>query len=279
MLRRLVKRVGGAALGLAVDRSRATKRIAFIHIPKCAGSSVAEAIRRTYFPLPQELHRRWSDGAAFASVAIGPEASLATAEQFQVNLQHFRSMVLYYELSLARTAYVTGHVPFSKIVADAHADRWSFVTTLRNPIDRFFSEYFYNRFKASGHYKVNDELDMYLQSADARRTSSQLINFLTGRPDVYSPPSQHDVESALDNLRRFAVVGFVEDLERFAHDLATHFGKRPVFERTNKSPAPEGKRRCMLDRSIREKVVELNAADTEIYIRARKLFGGASDRA
>ncbi|HEU4475248.1 MAG TPA: sulfotransferase family 2 domain-containing protein, partial [Methyloceanibacter sp.] len=169
--------------------------------------------------------------------------------------------------------FIAGHVPFSRAAADAFGDQWQFITILREPISRFMSEYFYNRFKASYHFRVEEDLEPYLDTADARRTSTQLTNFLTGRRDEYATPTAAEVESAVENLRRFAVVGFVEDLKRFADDMAARFGRRPAIPHTNRNPAPEATRKREIDPALRERIAELNAADLEIYRRAQQLFG------
>ena len=164
-----------------------------------------------------------SAGYAFHSVRI--ESSYDTASTLHLNLPEFQSSLLFYAMGLPRNGFIAGHVPFSRTAADAFGDQWHFITTLREPVSRFMSEYFYNRFKTSQYFRIEEDLEVYLDTADARRASTQLTNFLTGRRDAYAPPTAEEVERAIDNLRRFAVVGFVEDMKRFADDLAARFGR------------------------------------------------------
>ena len=251
----------------------AEPRLVFIHIPKCAGSAVARAIRRAYFPVHRELLSRFRGRPGYAYDAIPIEASYETARSLGLNLPEFHAALLFYAMGLPKNGFISGHVPFSCAAANTFGDQWQFITILREPISRFMSEYFYNRFKTSQYFRIEEDLEAYLDTADARRTSTQLTNFLTGRRDEYATPTAEEVESAIDNLRRFAVVGFLEDMERFADDMAARFGRRPAIPHTNRNPAPEGARKREIDPMLRERIAELSAADVEIYRRAQQMFG------
>lgn len=271
-----VAEVGDRSTGKsgAAERS-ARPRLVFIHIPKCAGSAVTGAIRRAYFPVHRELLSRLRGRSGYAYDAIRVESSAAAARLLGLNLSKLHAALLLYAMGLPKNGFIAGHVPFCRAAADAFGEEWQFVTILREPVSRFMSEYLYNRFKTSEHYRVEEELDAYLNTADARRTSTQITNFLTGRTDEYATPTVRDVDAALDNLRRFAVIGFLDDLDHFADTMAERFGKRPAIGHTNRNPAPEKSRQRALDAALHERIVELCAADMEIYRRAQQAFGFA----
>ena len=265
------RHVGGRA---PAAEAAVRPRLVFIHIPKCAGTAAARAMRRAYFPVHRELLSRLRGRLGYGYESIRVEASYEAARSLGLNLPEFHAALLFYAMGLPKNGLIAGHVPFSRAAADAFSDEWQFITVLREPVSRFMSEYFYNRFKTSSRYfKVEEELEAYLDTADARRTSTQMINFLTGRADEYATPTESEMDAALANLRRFAVVGFFEDLDRFADDMAARFGRRPVVPRINRNPAPEGLRKRELDPTIRGRIAELNAADSEVYRRARQVFG------
>jgi len=248
-------------------------RLIFIHIPKCAGSSVERAIAKAYYPRLWRAVSRLLGRSQYAHASIRPEASLACAQALGLNLSEARAVLLSYEMALAQNGYISGHVPFSRKAAEALGLHWNFITILREPVDRFFSEFYYLRFGRSDHFQVREELEDYLETEDARRVSSQITNFLTGRTDGYVEPTSADVDNALENLRFFAVVGFSEEINRFADAMAQSFGRRPDIRRTNTSPAPDNERTSRFDPAIRKRVEKLCAADIEIYKQARELFG------
>jgi hypothetical protein len=211
--------------------------------------------------------------SGYAYDAIRVEASTAAARLLGVNLSELHAALLLYAMGLPKNGFISGHVPFCRAAADAFGEQWKFVTVLREPVSRFMSEYLYNRFKTSQHFRVEEGLEAYLDTADARRTSTQITNFLTGRRDAYAAPTDRDVDAALDNLRRFTVVGFLDDLDRFADTMAERFGKRPAIRHVNRSPAPAQDAHQALDYPTRQKITDLCAADVEIYRRVRQEIG------
>lgn len=241
------------------------KKIAFIHIPKCAGTSVVKSIRETYFPRHQRMLSMLSRRGAYRAVTIGAQTSVEAAEALGENLQASRSVLLYYVLRDSSVAYVSGHVPFSEPIGRVFAGQWNFITILRNPVERFFSEYFYNRFKPEDHFRVEAELDEFLETPEAVRLSSQLVNFLTGRRDVYQRPTREEVALAVSNLQMLAVVGTTEDMPGFAESMELRFGARLRLRHVNRNPAPPELMRQTNDPAFRARVEVLTAGDSEVY--------------
>ena len=244
-------------------------RIVYIHIPKCGGTSVADALRQTYASRRLALIDRLRRRPPVQYTRIDAPATLRASRVVGMSLSALRSAVLAYHLALDRPGVVKGHVPFSREIGDAFGRRWSFITVLRDPVDRFFSEFFYNRYKQHDHFAVGADLEEYLRTDDATRTSSQLVNFLSGRPDDRSQPTGAEIARAVDNLEYFSVIGFMDDLEAFADRLSRAFKARPCFPITNRNPAPESATRIRSDSAIRMKVEELCQADIAVYQAAR----------
>lgn len=251
---------------------RGLRKIAFVHIPKCAGTSVVGSISKTYFPRHRRLWNRLKGEKAYRAVTIGAEASAKAAESCGENLQAVRSALFHYWLQERSAIYISGHVPFSEAVGRDFVGEWDFVTIVREPVDRFFSEYFYNKFKPQEHFRVQEDIDEFLAMPDAIRLSSQLVNFLTGRRDVYCEPSAAEVAQAIDNLKLFSVVGVMEDMPAFCENMRGCFGKGLRLRHVNRNPAPEEFREQARDASCRRRVEELSIGDIEVYEAARRML-------
>ena len=193
-----------------------------------------------------------------------------------MSLQQVRMALLHYHLQDREVGYVFGHVPVRPAILDEFREDWHFLTILRDPVDRFISEYLYNRHKSSDHFAITDEMEDFLDSPDARRLGSQLVNFLSGRPDVTSAPTDGEVRNAIRCLDRFSVVGVIERMEDFRSELRFRFGRSPVIPRTNPNPAPEGARLFMEDTDVMARIRRLNRADREVYRHALTLLESTS---
>jgi hypothetical protein len=70
------------------------------------------------------------------------------------------------------------------------------------------------------------------------RSAFDPIDYLPTKATLLSFRPHADMSPLIDNLQRFTVIGFVEDLEHFADDIAARFGRRPAILHVNKNPAP-----------------------------------------
>jgi hypothetical protein len=197
------------------------------------------------------------------NVAAG--ASRRGAEVVGADLVPYRKGVLAYLLARDDLRFVTGHVGCTREIVDEFADVWQFVTVLRDPVSRFVSEYFYNRYKESEHFATRLSFSDYL----AAHTSAQTyVTLFSGLP--LSAPVDERIEDAVGNVSRFALVGEVERLAEFRARFAQRFGVTLRDTHRNENPAP-GYDELKHEADARRADIEaLCAADIEFYRRLRE---------
>lgn len=239
-------------------------KIVFHHIPKCGGMSITAGLALTYYPLRLALGGRRN----FPGRLDAKAASAAAALQGQ-NRYEYRRLLMAYHLEQDKTPFLFGHYPFCPSAYERFKNDWAFVTLLRDPVKRWYSEYYWNRYKSHDYDKTELDIEAYLDSEQGRLNAQSFTNFLAPRPDPLAPPTAKDVKHSLENLEKFDVVGKLEDLPKFRSAMKTRFGRKPFFYKRNSSPAPDTAKTLPDKHSAFHKTLqERLQADIEIYTRA-----------
>ena len=108
---------------------------------------------------------------------------------------------------------VLGHFRYRDRYKDL-LDRSHFVTVMREPVDRLVSLYRYRRYKETVDVPVSMPFMEYLESprwSKEGHATSPRSAVTTARS-----PIGEAIAAAVENLRRFAAIGFVDRLERFS---------------------------------------------------------------
>jgi len=132
--------------------------------------------------------------------------------------------------------YISGHYPYSCRVFAGYEGDFHFITVLRNPLDRMLSLYYFNRFrKDRDYFSVECELSEWLSSVQARRAGTTFVRTFVGDLNVarriaqaHCDPRVMDaaVNEAIGNLRNFAIVGILEDIDDFENAMRQRYGAR-----------------------------------------------------
>jgi hypothetical protein len=242
--------------------------IVFHHIPKCGGTSIVTGLILTYYPLRFLKYRR----NGFPSNLNSRAASLI-AEQSGVNRYDFRRQLLSYFVEKGDSAFISGHYPFDKNIYQDHQSNWNFVTLLRDPVARWYSEYFWNRYKNHDYQRTDLSLEEYAHTRQGIMNGRSFVNFFSHADGHDVIATQADIDEAIENLKSMRVIGLLEDLPRFKQDMKIQFGRTPIFWNRNSSPASAEQKVIPDENSdLHKKILEITAGDLEIYEAATNMI-------
>jgi len=242
-------------------------RVVFIHVPKCAGVSVYSSIYSALYP------------SFFKTTPLTEIIDLKNSkkceELLDIDMMKSREVIMVNYLNNPFKRFVTGHCYAAPKVVDAFYAQWDFLTVLRDPVDRFISEYVYNRFKKSDWVKVNMDVEEYLTTDVASAQGMTLTRYFSGMTNqqLLVTEQQKVVELALSNLTKFKSVGFVDDLENWSHELSRLYNKKIPFKNKNASPNNTMFADIKNNSDLTQKIRQLCAVDIAIYDEAKKMFG------
>ena len=237
------------------------RRIVFLHMPKCAGTSLRQAIDSAIVQPCQD---------SGATVRIETVPSATAAGLMGIDIQDFREQLLLYHMSDPRRRFISGHVSFSERAYRQYRDDWDFITVLRHPVSRWISHYHFNRHKENSHTRITLELEEFIHSERARQLGSEYVRRLSQGLDPYADNGRAAMDMARKNLSRVALVGIVEEIENFCENFHLRYGPRLVLQRLNTNPAPDKIRRVLQDGQILRLIENLCEPDLQIYEAAKK---------
>lgn len=233
----------------------ADTRLCFLHVPKCSGTSLHLALAACYRP--------WQ------VYYLETTRSTRLAHDQGVPLMDVRREMLLSRMLGGRHRYVAGHVASSPTLWDVKGFR--FATVLRDPVERYFSHYFFSRYKLRRFGRVSEPLEAYIDSARSRYWAHiYLAYFGEWREGMPLAPAVERAKKTLSNLDLVAVVeqpqAMVESFERLLN--------RPLrLPRVKSNPAPAGESERQVTSALHAKVRAMCEADREIYEYACTLAG------
>ncbi|MFM6728419.1 MAG: sulfotransferase family 2 domain-containing protein [Dolichospermum sp.] len=203
------------------------KPSAFMHIPKCAGTSIMTAVR---------FQRKASwvghiDGPKtrqeYISYFFDNEGGLSVIEQ-EVNLYKFRQSLLI-QLFKNNSPIISGHVPFLHSLKNEYP-QYRFFTVVRNPLNRFISCFNFGLVKNQisldiqpiseilNEKGINYVFDAFLDSEKGQFEANLLTMFFS-ECGKYSYNLQDAQKRAMNGILMFDYIGITEDLSKLQHYL------------------------------------------------------------
>ena len=240
------------------------QRFVFHHVPKCGGTSVGRALRKRYL-LSQGTVKPDESFWAYESINGNYKK-----DQMLIDVAAFREQLFLY-LLYDDVRGIALHVPFSDIAYENFSHKYKFITVLREPVSRFISHYFWSYMRANDHARIEEELDQFLETPRARRMGASYVEYYSGQPTAPDLSEPYLIEKSISNLQnRFALVGSLDDLTDFRHQLKKQIGVSVRFGRENNSKRIQQEVTGTVMSTLRERLNEVCAPDIAVW---RSVFG------
>jgi len=230
-------------------------RIVFHHVPKCGGTSAGRALRRAYIVSQGTVTPRESEQAFDAVRRSNGNPSFG-------NVSELREMMLLYMLH-SDVRCVAAHIPFSNAAFDQFAGRYAFVTLLRDPVDRFISNYFWSHKHPDGVQYVPEPLEEFVETERAQRLGSTYARYFCGAPAQQMFTTEH-ANAAVRNLHRMNFVGFLDEVPEFEKALRALTGRRLSIGKENVA-GTSGRRGAIMSGPLRQKILDACKIDLAIW--------------
>jgi hypothetical protein len=225
--------------------------VLFMHIPKTAGTSMRRMLESVYDK---------EDVAYLYDPHDWPTAILP---------QNFAGVPIEQR---SRMRLVVGHFPYG--IHRLLPGPSTYVTVLRDPMDRLISLYHHNRLRATGPLRESLDAGMTLEefvlSGRIMQSDNEMVRQIAGPPNVpFGQCNEALMHDAMANLtRRFGSVIIFEDMEPGLRRLASLIGcdnLEPPRENTTAARELVDE----VDSQVRERILRLNRYDEELYRWAR----------
>jgi hypothetical protein len=234
------------------------KKLLFLHLPKCGGTA-----------LKSEIAKHYPSQSIFG---ISPIFTKTACDLFKLRLHPFRKHILIYAMATEKIQFVYGHFLFFEDVYNIFKKEYDYITILRHPVERFISNFFFNKYKKGSHFRINDSLDKFLETKDALFHGHIYVRYMAGQY-FESYKNKDAINMAKANLKKFKLIGFLDNKAEFLKKFKQIFGFDLTYPIKNTNPYKNYEKEKIIEDKQLEKIRELCGPSLDIYNYAKEILG------
>ncbi len=237
-------------------------RVVFHHVPKCGGTSIERSLRIRYGISYQTFPLR----SLYSSIeTLRPEFNADDLDLHSARIREIQLLdYLYQDIRC-----IAGHVYFSNRAHSLFSDKYHFITTLRDPVEFFVSFYLQMFYSDEERWKIDYTLEEFLDTPLAQLFGTFYALYFSELPQDKLISNNQAVQLSTENLRKFTLVGILEDMAKFRRRLSEILGVRLWIGHANKSESKAGEKTDLLTPTARRKIEALSTINFEIYETAK----------
>jgi hypothetical protein len=226
-------------------------RIFFLHIAKCGGTSISNAIVKCYKP--------WRPGNIHTVVNLNEEAARFAEQHAVASYRLVRRDLLNYMMALPNVKCVSGHFQYSNAAHEIFQDQWHFVTVLRDPVTRWLSHYRFNSAKG----RLAMPIEEFIETKQGQSFGRAFVDEITEDLDKNTLGIDALISIALSRYRKFSVIGTIEDTWGFAQKFEERFHQKLRIPHLNRTPGSHGQ--DDVPTKILQRITDLCAPDIKLH--------------
>lgn len=249
------------------------KHTQYVHIPKCAGNSVLQAI----LSASETKSAKVLDSVAIYK-SVRQLGDFSNDFSFEEKLLAAKQNLLSFYLEQGHGT-ISGHFVFSPLCQRAYGHRTNFFTTLREPIKRLKSHIAYLIFAhprtcledyENGKVDLGEEVERIVNSSLGEWLGRTQVLYLGGLNENGKPDLHNRLKNAILSLEKFDLIGSTDDLPDMCRKFQNKYGRNFEMQRLNTIKSVQ-KNDNLLDQvysaldSFENKLTKLSEEDSILY--------------